>query len=158
MTSVMAGGMRMCTVAAAAAALALPAGGAAAAGAATVYRGSSHGVTCVLRPEHNGATLTISFGAGSDAILARAAASSFPEAFLIWPVPSSRRSIETASYFAETVLVDRGRREAKLQLYELPKSTGFLCGLHATVPSSGPGGATPFLHSPYVLVRLAPQR
>jgi hypothetical protein len=151
-------GVRMAIVAAAAA-LALPAAGAAAPGAATVYRGTSHGVTCVLRPTAAGATLTISFGTGSDAVFHRSVATQLPEEFLIWPLPYPGAAPGWAeSLFAEAVRVDPQRKQVQIRLTEMPQSTGFLCGLHANVPTTGNVTAARFLRNPLVLVRLAPAR
>ena len=146
-------------IVAAAAALALPAAGAAAPGVATVYRGSSHGVTCVLRRTAGGATLTITFGTGSDAVFRRAVGAKAPEEFLIWPPPIAGAKPGWAeSFFAEWVQVDPQRRQAQLRLSELPQSTGFLCGLHVNVPTKGHVSAARYLSKPIVLVRLAPAR
>ena len=124
-------------IAAAAAALALPAAGAAAPGGATVYRGTSHGVTCVLRRTAGGATLTISFGTGSDAVFRRATGTKLPEEFLIWPPPTGSPPGLPQSFFAESVKVDSKRRQAQLLLSKVPRSTGFLCGLHANRAGEG---------------------
>jgi len=160
MSSVMDDGMGVrLAVAAAAVALALPAAGAAAPGAATVYRGTSHGVTCVLRPAAGGATLTLTFGTGSDAVFRRAVGTQLPEEFLIWPLPYPGAAPGWAeSLFAEAVRVDPQRRQAQLRLFEMPQSTGFLCGLHVNVPTSGTDSPAPYLRNPLVLVRLAPAR
>jgi hypothetical protein len=149
-------GVRL-AIAAAAAALALPAAGAAAPGGASVYRGASHGVTCVLRRTAGGATLTITFGTGSDAVLRRAVGTKLPEEFLIWPPPTPGSKPGWAeSFFAASVRVDPQRRQAQLRLSEIPQSTGFLCGLHVNVPSKGRLSAARYLSKPLVLVRLAP--
>jgi len=146
-------------IAAAAAALALPAAGAAAPGGAAVYRGTSHGVTCVLQRTSGGATLTITFGTGSDAAFRRAVGTTRPEEFLIWPPPTSGNPPGWAeSFFAASVKVDPQRRQAQLRLSELPQSTGFLCGLHVNVPTKGRLSAARYLKDPLVLVRLAPAR
>ena len=151
--------VRLGAIAVVTAALALPAAGAAAAGGTTVYRGTSHGVTCVLRHTAGGATLTLTFGTGSDAVLRRAAATQFPEEFLIWPPPAAGNPPGLAqSFFAESVKVDSKRRQAQLRLSEVPQSTGFLCGLHVNVPAKGRVGAARYLSKPLVLVRLAPAR
>jgi len=158
-TSAMDDGIRVrLAIAAVAAALALPAAGAAATGGATVYRGTSHGVTCVLRPTAAGATLTITFGAGSDAVLRRAAGTKLPEEFLVWPPPTGSPPGVPQSFFAASVRVDSQRRQAQLQLSEVPQSTGFLCGLHVNVPAGKPLSAARYLSKPLVLVRLAPAR
>jgi hypothetical protein len=150
-------GVRL-AIAAAAAALALPAAGAAAPVGATVYRGTSHGVTCVLRRAAGGATLTITFGAGSDAVLRRAAATQRPEEFLVWPPPPAGSPPGWAeSFFAASVNVDPQRRQAQLRLSAIPQSTGFLCGLHVNVPTRRVSAAR-YLSHPLVLVRLAPAR
>jgi hypothetical protein len=146
-------------IAAAATALALPAAGAATPSGATVYRGTSHGVTCVLRSTAGGATLTITFGAGSDAVFRRAVATKLPEEFLIWPPPAAGNPPGLAqSVFAESVKVDPRRRQAQLRLSALPPSIGYLCGLHVKMPTKTPVSAARYLRSPLVLVRLAPAR
>jgi hypothetical protein len=150
-------GVRL-AIAAAAAALALPAAGDAAPGGATVYRGTSRGVTCVLRGTAGGATLTITFGAGSDAVFRRAVKTKLPEEFLIWPPPAGSPPGLPQSYFAASVKVDSNRRQARLQLSKVPPSTGFLCGLHANVPAKAGVSAARYLSNPLVLVRLAPAR
>jgi len=143
-------------IAVAAAALALPAGGAAAPGGTAVYRGSSHGVTCVLRPTRAGATLTITFGPGTEAKLRRAAKGLYTMEFLMWPIPARGDTSGWAtSYLAESVSVDVKRRKAQMSLSEIPKSTGFLCGVHEPVRSKGPDKASNYLRNPIVLVRLA---
>ena len=146
------------TIATVAAALALPAAGAAALTGATVYRGTSHGVTCVLRSTAGGATLTITFGAGSEATFRRAGATKLPEEFLVWPPPAGSPPGVPQSFFAASVKVDSKRRRAQLQLSKVPQGTGFLCGLHANVPATGRVSAARYLSKPLVLVRLAPAR
>jgi type 1 fimbria pilin len=150
--------VRWAIVATVAAALALPAASAAAPGGVTVYRGTSHGVTCVLRRTAGGATLTITFGTGSDAAFRRAAATELPEEFLVWPPPTGSPPGVPQSFFAESVKVDAKRRQAQLRLSKVPQSTGFLCGLHLNVPAKGNLTAARYLSNPLVLVRLAPTR
>ena len=151
-------GVRLAIVAAAAT-LALPAAGAAAPGGAPVYRGTSQGVTCVLRRAAGGATLTITFGTGSDAVFRRAVGTQLPEEFLIWPPPiPGNRPGWAESFIAESVSVDPQRRQAQMRLSEMPQSTGFLCGLHVNVPTTGRVTAALYLSNPLVLVRLAPAR
>ena len=155
-------GVRL-AIAAAAATLALPAAGAAAPGVATlggatVYRGTSHGVTCVLRRTAGGGTLTITFGTGSDALLRRAAATQLPEEFLVWPPPAGSPPGLPQSFFDESVKVDSKLRQAQLRLSKVPQSTGFLCGLHANVPAKAGVSAARYLSKPLVLVRLARAR
>ena len=159
MTRAMGAAVRLGAIAVVAAGLVLPAAGAAAPGGVTVYRGTSHGVTCVLRRAAGGATLTITFGTGSDAVLRRAAATQLPEEFLIWPPPTAGNPPGWAeSFFAASVSVDRRHRQAQLRLSEIPQSTGFLCGLHVKVPAKGRLSAARYLSKPLVLVRLAPAR
>ena len=150
--------VRLGAIAVVTAALALPAAGAAAPGGATVYRGTSHGVTCVLRPTGGGATLTITFGAGSDPLLRRAAATQLPEEFLVWPPPAGSPPGVPRSFFAGSVKVDSKLRQAQLRLAKLPQSNGFFCGLHASVPSKAGVSAARYLSKPLVLVRLARAR
>jgi len=151
-------GVRL-AIAAAASALALPAAGTAAPGGAPVYRGTSHGVTCVLRRAAGGATLTITFGTGSDAVFRRALGTRLPEEFLIWPPPTpGSRPGWAESYFAGSVSVDPRRRQAQMRLSKMPPSTGYLCGLHVNVPTAGTVTAAHYLSNPLVLVRLAPVR
>ena len=135
-------------IAVAAVALALPA----AAAAAPVYRGSAHGVTCVLRAS----TLTITFGKRSDALLRRAAKSPGTVAFLEWPAPAVGRMPDPrASWFGEEVTVDVGRRRVQLTLEHTPESSGFLCGLDPpAVPNLGSSPVSDYLGHPIVVVRL----
>ena len=135
-------------IAVAVVALALPS----AAAAAPVYRGSAHGVTCVLTPS----TLTITFGHGTDALLRRAARSPFTMQFLMWPPPADMKPWGwTTAWFAATTTVDVHKRQATLQIDEMPKSKAFLCGLHDPVPpAKGESKASDYTRNAYVLIRL----
>ncbi|HTO26425.1 MAG TPA: hypothetical protein VMJ49_11025 [Gaiellaceae bacterium] len=135
-------------IAAAVVALALPA----AAAAAPVYRGSAHGVTCVLRAS----SLTMTFGPGADALLRRAAESPHTMEFLMWTTPApGTASGRATSWFAGSVTVDVHKRQARMGLMDLPKGTGFRCGLHAPVKTTkGPDRASTYLTNPIVLIRL----
>jgi hypothetical protein len=141
-------------IATAVVALAVPAAGAAAPVPTTVYRGSAHGVTCVLRAS----TLTITFGPDTDALLRRAARSRYTMEFLMWPPPAKANPTGWGtSWFAESVQVDVHKREARLRLTETPVSRAFLCGLHEPVKTTkGPAKASNYLTKPIVVVRLTP--
>jgi len=135
-------------IAAAVLALALPS----AAAAAPVYRGSAHGVTCVLRPT----SLTITFGHGADAQLQRVAKTPGALEFLTWTTPApGTASGRATSWFAGSVAVDLHRRQARMGLRELPTGAAFVCGLHAPVKTTkGQSRASDYTRNAFVLIRL----